>query len=73
MHTAKCELCEVEVEFRTYQDDSGGWIVMGGAWWCPKCQEFIGHITLLRAWVKMLPRGLREGILAHLPGLAVLE
>ena len=83
MHTAKCEICEREVEFKTYRRHwPKGWAVTGRSrwgkkyhrkggygWWCPKCQPFICNEKILRGWVRMLPSHLRDAISAHLPGL----
>jgi hypothetical protein len=84
MHTAKCEICETEVQFATYKHDwPKGWTQSkrsrwgkkynqksGWAWWCPRCQPFAGFEKQLQRWLGLLPFYLRDGILAHLPGLA---
>jgi hypothetical protein len=84
-HTAKCELCEAETHFDTYKRDwPAGWSQTGRSrwgkkynkqrgygWWCPKCIMIIGvSFTHLRTSLISLPPGLRECILAHLPGLS---
>ena len=85
MHTAKCEMCEIEVRFRTYcRDWPAGWILTGRSrwgkkyhrksgwgWWCPKCQGCSSSREFLRLWLTTLPVYLQDSILAHLPGLAV--
>lgn len=85
MQTAKCELCETEVKFDTYRHDfPKGWALTGRSrwgkkyhkrsgwgWWCPKCKAFAGSEKSLYGWLRMLPQYLRDGILAHLPGLEI--
>jgi hypothetical protein len=86
MHTAKCEMCEIEVKFESYRHHwPAGWTLTGRSrwgkkyhrrsghgWWCPKCRFFQAQGKALRTWLLLLPKHLRLGLLAHLPGLEII-